>query len=299
MQRDHPAAMTVLSTHDTKRSADARARLTVLAELPDEWRAELAAWTKLLPAPDGDSNAAYLVFQTALAAWPIDADRLAATALKSVREAKLRTSWTSQEAGYERAVEDFARAVPDTPELAARITAFAAHLAPYERTNTLSAALLHLTMPGVPDLYQGSEHPLHTLVDPDNRHPVAFALASRGAGNCANTSQAPPAPEKLHVTATALHLRRTHPEAFTGPYTPLPTHDNAIAYLRGDDVLAVATRLPHRLEQTGWGGATLPLPPGQWTDALTEGPSRSGEIPLATLLAHLPVALLVRTPQEP
>ena len=295
MQRDRPAAMTVLSTHDTKRSADARARLAVLAELPDEWRTELAAWTKLLPAPDGDANAAYLILQTALAAWPIDADRLAATALKSVREAKLRTSWTSQDADYERAVEDFARAVPGTAELAARIAAFTARLAPYERSNTLSATLLHLTMPGVPDLYQGSEHPLHTLVDPDNRHPVAFPF--RGAGNCA-ANQAPPAPEKLHVTTTALHFRRAHPEAFTGSYTPLPTHDNAIAYLRGDNVLAVATRLPYRLEQTGWGGATLPLPPGEWTDALTEGPSRSGEIPLATLLSHLPVALLVRTPQE-
>ncbi|MFC1434873.1 malto-oligosyltrehalose synthase [Streptacidiphilus sp. N1-3] len=302
MRRDRPAAMTVLSTHDTKRSADARARLAVLAELPEEWGREIARWTALCPEPVPDPNAAYLLWQTALAAWPIDADRLAATALKSVREAKLRTTWTEPDSGYERAVERLARSIPDTPALAAAVTAFAERIAPHARANTLSSALLHLTMPGVPDLYQGSEEPLRTLVDPDNRHPVDLAgLAARldSADPVATAAAEPLQFEKLHLTATALRLRRDHPAAFTGGYTPVAADPHLIAYLRGREVLAVATRLPYRLEQRGgWTTETLALPDGEWTDALSaRGPLR-GTVRLADLLAHFPVALLVRTSEE-
>ena len=282
MQRDWPATMTVLSTHDTKRSADARARLAVLAELPDAWRAELAAWTGLSNRPL-DAHTRYLLFQTALAAWPIDGDRLADAMLKSVREAKLRTTWTEPDTRYEQQVEQAARALPETPDLAAAIDAFVARLAPHARVNTLSSTLLHLTMPGVPDLYQGSELPLHTLVDPDNRRIVEFGTTP------------PPgtlAAEKLHVTTTALRLRRSRP--LTG-YTPLPAHANLVAYLRGDDVIAVATRLSRRLEQAGgWQDTTLRLPSGDWTDTLTGRSSLPADVPLADLLADLPVALLTR-----
>ena len=309
MQRDRPAAMTVLSTHDTKRSADARARLAVLAELPETWREEIARWTELCPEPVVDPNAAYLLWQTALAAWPINADRLAATALKSVREAKLRTSWTEPDAEYERAVERLARAIPDTPALAAAVAAFAERIAPYARVNTLSAALAHLTMPGVPDLYQGSEEPLRTLVDPDNRRPVDLAgLAARldSADPEAASAASPLQFEKLHLTATALRLRRARPEAFAGAYTPLPTGDeHLLAYLRGGngndgDVLAVATRLPYRLElRGGWTTETLTLPPGRWTDALSARDDLHGDVRVADLLAHLPVALLTRDADSP
>ncbi|MHA6759183.1 malto-oligosyltrehalose synthase [Streptacidiphilus sp. PAMC 29251] len=308
MQRDRPAAMTALSTHDTKRSADARARLAVLAELPAEWADEIARWTALCPEPVEDPNAAYLLWQTALASWPIDADRLAATALKSVREAKLRTTWTEPDAEYERAVERLARSIPATPALAAAVAAFTERTAPYARVNTLSSALLHLTMPGVPDLYQGSEEPLRTLVDPDNRHPVDLAgLAARldSADAEADPEADPEAAaaaeplqfEKLHLTATALRLRRARPESFAGSYTPVDADPHLVAYRRGEDVLAVATRLPLGLERRGgWTTETITLPPGRWTEALSTRDGFHGAVRLADLLAHLPVALLTRDP---
>jgi len=282
MQRDWPAAMTVLSTHDTKRSADARARLAVLAELPELWRTELAAWTSLSAHPL-DPHTAYLLFQTALAAWPVDGDRLAAAMLKSVREAKLRTTWTEPDTDYEQAVERAARALPDTAALTARIDAFVDLLAPHTRVNTLSSTLCHLTMPGVPDLYQGSEFPLRTLVDPDNRRIVDFdALPPPGTL----------AAEKLHLTTVALRLRRTHP--LTG-YTPVPADGHLLAYLRGENVLAAATRLPHGLARDGgWCDATLRLPPGHWTDTLTDRTGLHGTVRIADLLSDLPVALLTR-----
>jgi len=274
MQRDWPAAMTVLSTHDTKRSADARARLAVLAELPELWRTELAAWTSLSAHPL-DPHTAYLLFQTALAAWPVDGDRLAAAMLKSVREAKLRTTWTEPDTDYEQAVERAARALPDTAALTARIDAFVDLLAPHTRVNTLSSTLCHLTMPGVPDLYQGSEFPLRTLVDPDNRRIVDFdALPPPGTL----------AAEKLHLTTVALRLRRTHP--LTG-YTPVPADGHLLAYLRGENVLAAATRLPHGLARDGgWCDATLRLPPGHWTDTLTDRTGLHGTVRIADLLSR-------------
>jgi (1->4)-alpha-D-glucan 1-alpha-D-glucosylmutase len=287
LARDWPASMTALSTHDTKRSADARARLAVLAELPEEWLAERAAWSAL--APGGglpqDRDAEDLIWQTAFAAWPIDAERLTAAALKSVREAKLHTGWTDPDPAYERAVTALARAVPETPALAARITAFVERVAPYERANTLSAALLHLTMPGAPDLYQGSEFPLHTLVDPDNRGIVAFPAIADPHGVAA---------EKSALTRTALRLRSLlEPKE---PYAPWATPSpHALAFLRGDTQLTVVTRLPLGLERAGgWGERVLPLPEGDWTDALTGRGSLRDAVPLADLLGTLPVALLTR-----
>ncbi|WP_052439053.1 malto-oligosyltrehalose synthase, partial [Streptacidiphilus jiangxiensis] len=290
LARDWPGSMTALSTHDTKRSADARARLAVLAELPEEWLVERAAWSAL--APGGglpqDRAAEDLLWQTAFAAWPIDGERLAEVALKSVREAKLHTTWTDPDPGYERAVHALAHSIPTTDALAARIGAFADRLAPYARANTLAATLLHLTMPGAPDLYQGSEFPLYTLVDPDNRAVVFFpaepenvaspaepenvaspaepgnATSPAEPGNAtspaepenATSASATPAPgslaaEKAALTRTALrHHARLGPKADYAPWlTPSP---HALAFLRGDEeLLTVVTRLPFGLEQAG------------------------------------------------
>ncbi|MEY9937703.1 malto-oligosyltrehalose synthase [Streptacidiphilus sp. MAP5-3] len=304
--RDWPHTMTALSTHDTKRSADARARLAVLAELPEEWATERAAWSAL--APDGglphDRDAEDLLWQTAFAAWPVDGERLTEVMLKSVREAKLHTTWTDPDPAYERAVTALARSVPETPALAARIEAFVARTAPYARANTLGAALLHLTMPGAPDLYQGSEFPLYTLVDPDNRDVVGFPNDPRPEpgtqpGSSPHRRSHGLAAEKADLTRTALHAHRhldLHP-ARGASYTPWQTPSpHALAFLRGDATLTVVTRLPHGLERSGgWGRQTLPLPPGTWTEALTARTGFWGAVALAELLAELPVALLVRT----
>jgi (1->4)-alpha-D-glucan 1-alpha-D-glucosylmutase len=302
VERHWPHTMTALSTHDTKRSADARARLAVLAEQPQLWADEAAAWTTAA-GPCPDRNSAWLLWQTLVAAWPITPERLVTALLKAAREAKLQTSWTAPDAAYEQQLTDYARGVYANPGLLPRIEGFVAANAPYARVNTLSAALLHLTVPGVPDVYQGSEEPLYTLVDPDNRGPVDLgALAVRLTDSPADRP-ADLAREKLHLTATALHLRRERP---LGRYRPLGAHGPAaghlLAFRRGEDVVTAVTRLPYGLAQAGgWGDSTLELPAGDepWTDLLTLRAFPAGPVPLAELLAQHPVALLTRPPSHP
>jgi (1->4)-alpha-D-glucan 1-alpha-D-glucosylmutase len=267
MEQHWPSTMTVLSTHDTKRSADARCRLAVLSELPDRWVAECTAWSELaggLP----DRNAEWMLWQTLVAAWPIEPDRLVGVLLKSLREAKQATNWRSPDADYEAAVTGYARAVLASPELVSRIGAFVEFLEPFAQSNSLSAALLHLTMPGVPDLYQGSELPLHTLVDPDNRAPVEFGRPESGLSQFAL--------RKLALTRTALHLPRP-----LGPYRPLEADPHLVAYQRGSNVTIVAPRLPYALAQRAT-PVTLDLP-GQWRDLLTDR-QFTGEVTAAALL---------------
>ncbi|MFE6052161.1 malto-oligosyltrehalose synthase [Kitasatospora sp. NPDC056446] len=298
-ERAWPHGMTVLSTHDTKRSADARARLAVLAEQPGTWAAEAAAWSTAAGprAPGLDPDTDWLLWHTLVAAWPIDPDRLAAALLKAAREAKLHTSWTAADPRYERALEDRARAVHGNPGLLPRIEGAVHALAPYARSNTLAAALLHLTVPGVPDLYQGSEEPLYTLVDPDNRGVVDFGALAVRLTDSATARPGDLAREKLHLTTTALHLRRSRP---LGGYRPLtaagPAGDHLLAFARGDDVVTAVTRLPYGLDRAGgWQGTVLELPPGgPWTDELTLRGFPAGAVPVADLLATHPVALLTR-----
>ena len=189
LARDWPATLTTLSTHDTKRQEDVRARLAVLAEWPQEWANEVADWhaaaaelsrrvaARLTPEPDIE----YLMWQTLVGAWPVAGERLDTYLLKALREAKTRTltSWTNPNIEYEHAVLSFASAVLRDPALTARIAAFVARIAPDARVHSLGAKLAQLTMPGVPDVYQGCELTGLSLVDPDNRRPVDFMLRRR------------------------------------------------------------------------------------------------------------------------
>ncbi|MFC9326816.1 malto-oligosyltrehalose synthase [Kitasatospora sp. NPDC057015] len=307
VERHWPHTMTALSTHDTKRSADARARLAVLAEQPQFWADEAAAWTTAA-GPCPDRNCAWLLWQTMVAAWPLSPERLVAALLKAAREAKQQTSWTAPDPAFEQALADYARGVYANPGLLPRIEGLVRAIAPYARANTLGGALLHLTVPGVPDLYQGSEEPLYTLVDPDNRAPVDLgALAVRLTDSPSGRLTGPDGPggdlarEKLHLTTTALHLRRERP---LGAYRPLGAHGPAaghlLAFRRGAGVITAVTRLPYGLEQSGgWLDSTLDLPAGAgpWTDRLTGREFDPGPVPLAELLDHYPTALLTR-PQE-
>jgi (1->4)-alpha-D-glucan 1-alpha-D-glucosylmutase len=269
MEQHWPHTMTALSTHDTKRSADARCRLAVLSELPERWVAECRAWSELaggLP----DRNAEWMLWQTLVAAWPISPERLVEVLLKSLREAKLATNWRSPDTGYEATVTDYARAVLASPELCRRIGEFVDFLEPFAQSNSLSAALLHLTMPGVPDLYQGSELPLHTLVDPDNRAPVVFGRPESELSEFAR--------RKLHLTRTALHLARP-----LGAYRPLQADPHLVAYQRGADLTIIVPRLPYTLAQRTT-PVTLDLP-GQWRDLLT-GRLFTGTVTAAALLTR-------------
>ena len=303
IETDWPQTMTTLSTHDTKRSEDVRARLAVISEVPTEWAEAVRSWREQATrhrdaALDGQTE--YLIWQTLVGAWPIDADRLLEYLRKAIREAKQHTTWTSPDEEYEAAVERFARGVLDDPDVSEAVQKFVADHAAAVRVTTLGQKLVQLTMPGVPDVYQGTELVDLSLVDPDNRRPVDFEdrvarLDRLDAGSKPESLD----DEKLLVVSRAIRLRRELPAAFTG-YSVLPaTSSHVVAFARGavDDpdapaVITVATRLAATLERYGgWSDETVRLPPGYWTDVLTGRPATER---IADLLAELPGALLRR-----
>jgi len=311
LARCWPASMTTLSTHDTKRQEDVRARLAVLAEISADWAAQVALWhdravvlsAGAMPEPDTE----YLLWQTLAGAWPLDTGRLAGYLRKAMREAKTATSWTDPDEDYEAAVLGLADRVLRDAELSRAIAGFVAGQAADARVNSLGMKLVQLTMPGVADVYQGCELAGLSLVDPDNRRPVDFGrrrqlLAALGAGAAAAGLDA----EKLLVTSAALRLRRRHPGWFARDYQPLaaegPAAGHAVACARGGQAVTVATRLPAGLRgRGGWDGTVLTLPgqpggppPGlAWRDLLTGVVHPGPQVPLAALTQRLPVALLV------
>ncbi|CCH89070.1 Maltooligosyl trehalose synthase [Modestobacter italicus] len=294
-----PASMTTLSTHDTKRSEDVRARLAVLAEQPTEW-AELVR-ELLARHPLADRSLAHLVWQNLVGAWPLTRERAHAYVEKAAREAGTSTTWTNPVQEFEDQLHALVDAAFDDPTTHAAIEAFVARIAPSGYANSLSQKLLQLTMPGVPDVYQGTELWDFSLVDPDNRRPVDYDLR-RSLLARLDEGWVPPVDEtgaaKLLVVSRVLRHRRDHPEAFDG-YTPLEATgaaaDSVVAFDRGG-VVAVATRLPVHLAATGWGDTALQLPTGAWRDLLTGARvvSAANGVALSEVLAQLPVALLVR-----
>ncbi len=306
LRRDWPATMTTLSTHDTKREEDVRARLAVLAELPQEWAAAVTRWREMSGAsPSVDPGTEYLIWQTLVGAWPITGERLAGYLTKAIREAKRRTSWIEPDEDYEAAVLSLGAREFDDPGLSAAIARFVADLAADAEVNSLGAKLVQLTMPGVPDVYRGCEEAGLSLVDPDNRRPVAYArlrsdlsvLESIGIPATGRTV-ADLSRGKLFVTARAMGLRRAHPDWFAGDYEPVaasgPAAAHALAFRRGGQAVTVVTRLPAGLRRRGgWQDTVLPLPAGVWSDRLTGTVYPGGDVPLTELTGRLPVALLV------
>ncbi|MFF2961850.1 malto-oligosyltrehalose synthase [Streptomyces sp. NPDC057963] len=301
LARDWPAAGTALTTHDTKRSADVRARIAVLTECPEQWSWLLVELERVTPATAPDAHLAWHAWQTAYGCTELPpremAARLEPALLKAVREAGLSTSWTEPDPAYERAVTDFVAAGPAASNGPVReaLERFAGTLDRYVRANVLGAALVQLTMPGVPDLYQGTEREYVALVDPDNRRPFRHA-PENGASN-----------EKVELTAVALRLRRERPEVFgeSGTYTPLsargPAAAHCLAFCRSGEVVTAVTRLSLRLaESGGWRGTELALPDdGPWTDLLAPGRKFTGAtVTMAELFAGRPVALLSRVGRE-
>jgi (1->4)-alpha-D-glucan 1-alpha-D-glucosylmutase len=294
--------MTTLSTHDTKRSEDVRARLAVLSEIPGEWATSVRRWSAGYPLPERSLE--LVAWQNLVGAWPIEPDRMAGYLLKAAKEAKLATSHVDAVPEVDEAISRWPAEVTGDPAMWADLDAFAARIARHGRSNSLGQKLLQLAGPGVPDVYQGTECFEYSLVDPDNRRPVDFSarralLARLDEGWTPDIDAEGGA--KLLVTSAALRLRRYRPELFTG-YRPLvadgPAAGHAVAFSRGAGALvAVATRLPVGLAaRGGWGDTTLALPAAadDWTDVLT-GESVVGAAPrLADLLARYPVALLVR-----
>jgi (1->4)-alpha-D-glucan 1-alpha-D-glucosylmutase len=299
-----PEAMLTLSTHDTKRSADVRARINVLSELPGAWRQAVEGWMAMtgrhrrhdLP----DRNAAYLLFQTMVGAWPIDADRMAAFMAKATKEAKVHTSWVDPVSDYDNALEAFVRATfADGPLIGEILSWMAAQaIVARGRRNSLAQMALLLTCPGVPDLYQGSELWDLSLVDPDNRRPVDYGqrrrlLAAGGTGAGLDDLDDPGTP-KFGVVRRLLAHRRDHPALYESTdYEPLLLSgrraDDAIGFRRGRLAVVVPCRGDNR-----WGDARVELPGGTWVDAITGRTRDGGRSSLAELFADRPLAVVVR-----
>jgi (1->4)-alpha-D-glucan 1-alpha-D-glucosylmutase len=323
--REWPGAMNATATHDTKRGEDSRARLNVLSEIPDEWGRRLERWmewnaphkipVKGALAPSASEEV--LIYQTLLAVWPADLDRLTEFLTKALREAKQNSSWIAPHEEYEQAVHEFtARILADGSRFLLDFQAFQSTIAVHGIRNSLSQLILKVAAPGVPDFYQGAELWQFALVDPDNRRPVDYKrraamledLRRREAEDrIALVRELAAEPDrdemKLFVTWRGLAFRALHRDLFArGEYIPLeargPSSNHVVAFARRlDDQWAIAVAPRWSVTLADWSDTELILPPGapdDWTDALT------GLVPatlrLADLLREFPVALIGRTP---
>jgi (1->4)-alpha-D-glucan 1-alpha-D-glucosylmutase len=280
-----PRNLLITQTHDTKRAGDVRARIGALSGMAEAWAGRVRRWFELnAPLRSGgapDAVEEYVVYQTLVGAWPIEADRLGAYMEKALREAKRNTSWVDQDSDYEARVRAFCRALYEHGPFLEDFEPFAARVAEAGRAVVLRQLLLQLTAPGIPDIYQGDELESLSLVDPDNRRPVDWERRRALLGD--------PAEPKLSLIRRALALRARRPDAFAGAYEPLDAGERTCAYLRGGEVLvAVGVR-------SGWEADRLRAPAGRWHDVLsgTERELEESE-PLSRLLDDRGLALLER-----
>jgi (1->4)-alpha-D-glucan 1-alpha-D-glucosylmutase len=341
--RSHPHSMLATATHDTKRGEDVRARIAVLSELPEEWRQHLERWSTLNAgfrkvldtgmAPE--ANDEVFLYQTLLGAWGGDGltERLGPAIVKSLREAKRRTSWGSPDEAYEGAVVAFAERICD----AGRRNPFLDDFLPFQRriaaagmVNGLVQTLLKLTCPGVPDIYQGCELWQLALVDPDNRRPVDWQQRHRLLGSLADH----PLPAEMEawrdgavkqeLVRRTLELRRRHPALFEqGVYRPLAVRGqragHCLAFARQHEDAAVVVAVPLLTARLWPAGATTPPLGLAWRGVHVEAPRRGAgthwrdvftgtEVDavvrrgapvfhLPDLFAHFPLALLESLPQ--
>jgi len=278
------------STHDSKRSEDVRARLSVLSELPDRWGSTVDRWNRRYQgwvAAHRTAPARHhrdLLYQSIVGTWPLAGPggrvplagpvgrdytgRLAEYAVKAAREGKQRTSWVDPDPRYERALTGFVRHLLGDDRFRADVDRLVAAVGPAGATNALATVVLRCTVPGVPDTYQGTELWEQTLVDPDNRRPVDFDARRRVLAELPTVNGIEPAEAaallrrwrdgavKLHVVRQLLHLRRDRPGVFAGgPYRAVgvtgPAADHVVAFTRRGDVLVVVPRLPFRLAGPG------------------------------------------------
>ncbi|MGY6276666.1 malto-oligosyltrehalose synthase [Methylomonas sp. MgM2] len=288
-----PDSLITLATHDSKRSGDVRARIDTLSEFASDWRQALSRWRRLNRgkkrrvngqlAPS--RNAEYLLYQTLLGAWPLEnmtddarqtfAERIETYMLKAVREAKVNTSWINPNQDYEEAVSGFVISALNPKQSGAfyeDFLMFQRRISLFGFYNSLAQTLLLLTSPGVPDLYQGTELWQYTLVDPDSRQPVDFALRQRGLKNFleAQHSITPSGKlrnmlnhiesgqAKLFVIWKTLNFRKAYPELFSrGDYQALETEGQ-----KAEHVCAFVRRKNDHLALTVVGRCYAQLEPG-------------------------------------
>jgi (1->4)-alpha-D-glucan 1-alpha-D-glucosylmutase len=272
--RRFPEALLVTQTHDTKRSGDARARVGALSAMAEAWSTCVRRWYELTDelvvdgAPDGQER--YLIFQTLAAVWPIGEERLTGYLEKALREAKRNTNWIDQNHDWEERVKGFAVALLTHEPFLHSFEPFVAEVAAAGERSALRQLLLKLTVPGVPDVYQGDELIDLSLVDPDNRRPVDWDARRQALAQLRSGAAPTRETMKLHVIAHALGLRARRPEVF-GPgsaYTPVDAGADVCAFTRGaadgdGDVLVV---VPLRGIATG---VSIEAAPGRYRDVLS------------------------------
>ena len=301
-----PESMLTLSTHDTKRGADTRARINVLSEIPDRWDEAVRSWSQSNARHRSgewpDANAEYLLYQTLAGAWPVDADRAAGYMSKALREAKVHTSWADPDEVYERDVEVFVHSVLADAGFVSSLESFLHdnQVIARGRRNSLAQVALLLTCPGVPDIYQGCELWDMSLVDPDNRRPVDYALRSDLLAGLApgpvvddadvDLARDADGAAKLRLTTRLLAHRRSNADVYSkGGYEPLPTDSGGLLAFERDSLVTV---VPCR--STVAQGASVELPSGAWLDLLSGAEVPGGLQPADLLLAGFPVAVLER-----
>ena len=343
-----PLDMLASSTHDTKRGEDGRARINLLSEIPNEWARRVLLWSRLNRSrrteSEGDNpmphpHDEYLFYQSLVGAWPMEwdatpgaetgdlADRVDEFMRKAVREGKERSSWGNPNQIYEEALSRFVRGALEmspTNPFPGEFASFIARIARWGALNGLAQTLLKLTLPGVPDTYQGGELWDFSLVDPDNRRAVDFALRRRlldtvraqsseeaeaGSVDLAPASHWQDGRAKLRVIRAVLQFRRRWPGLFTsGSYEGLTAEgdraDHVCAFVRSHAdarVVVVVPRLVARLEDGGagqkmnWSGTVLQPPDGRYRDLFTgrRFQCTGTAIPLARLLESFPLAMLI------
>ena len=311
-QRDWPATLLATSTHDTKRSEDVRARMLAIAEVPQLWRSALQRWRGINrrwkrdveDAAAPDSNEEYLFYQTLLGTWPIDAagraepmvdseyiERIQAYMAKALKEAKVNTSWIQPNEPWDSAMSDFVAKVLDPSPKNKFLPSFlpvAEEIARLGAINSLSQVTLKLTVPGVPDIYQGSETWNFSLVDPDNRRPVDYQQSQRLLASLEESSpeellkQWPDGRIKLFLTQRLLRFRRDHQALFKdGKYLPLTLSgafaDSCIAFAREHEGQWIAVLAPRLSSRVGfppigekWQDTTVELPTSLTRDGARE-----------------------------
>ena len=281
----HPNALLATATHDHKRGEDARARLAVLSGIPDLWHQQVTHFmTIAVPLADAiDPADIYILLQGLVGAWETPSDSLLARIgdwqVKTLREAKLRSSWEAPDEDYEGRYRALAEALLSNADFTSAFSGFIDAIAPAAMANGLVQTMLRYTVPGVPDLYQGCELPDHSMVDPDNRRPVDYG-ARRNALATGETKSA----EIAHL----LRLRREAPELFTaGGYRPLtvegPRSGHVVAFLRKWEGRSLFCAAAIRLGPALFGSDGMILPADWWGDTMV------GDRPAAALFRDGPV----------
>jgi (1->4)-alpha-D-glucan 1-alpha-D-glucosylmutase len=289
-----PLNLVTTMTHDAKRSADVRARIAALTAIPDEWATHVERWFEATEAlrsggaPDDVER--YFLFQTMVGAWPIEQDRIEAYMEKALREAKRNSSWVEQNTEWEEAVKRFCGAFYTDRGFLDDFEPFARRVAHLGTRGGLGQVLLKLTVPGVPDIYQGDELGYRALVDPDNRRPVDWDWRQAMLRRLMGGSPPNVGTRKLFLTLRLLGLRARRPAPFrSGGYEPLDAGGRACAFLRADDVLVVV--VPRGDVREG----ALEAPKGRWRDVL-HGDERSfdGRTPLGDIVDEHGLAVFER-----